>query len=375
MRVVILSGLAAIGLLAAASVLCGQEQVATLKPPLPADDLRASDLLGETRLGLPEKVPGVEQTDAAIARLRLGRKLFFDPILSSDHSVSCASCHEPDHGFASREARPLGVAGHRAARNAPPAFNRAFGTSQFWDGRAATLEAQVIEPIQNPDEMGLPLDEAAKRLGADAGYRELFAAAGYPAPDRAAIASSLAEFLRRLVVADSPIDRFRAARGELTPLERRGLWIFESKGRCWRCHAGPNFSDEAFHNTGVGVVDEKCEPGREAVTKDAADAGRFKTPTLRMVAHTAPYMHDGSLATLEDVLKYYKRGGNKNDHLDPLLEPIDLTDDDIAAVVAFLQALSRPAEAPATAAAPDDAAGMGDAPPPNPAKPKKRRAY
>ena len=222
--------------------------------------------------------------------------------------------------------------------------------------------------------MGLPLDQALARLAGDAEYPKLFAAAGLSV-DRPAVASSLAEFCRRLVVGDSPIDRFRAAQGELTPLERRGLWIFESKGRCWRCHAGPNFSDETFHNTGVGVLEGQCEPGRAKITKDDADLGRFKTPTLRMVAKTAPYMHDGSLATLEEVVRYYKRGGNKNEHLDPLLEPIDLTDDDIAALVAFMQALSRSAEEPATAAAPDGAADAPAAPAPDASAPKRRRAF
>jgi cytochrome c peroxidase len=309
-------------------------------PPLPKDELRDADVSGASRVGLPETIPGIESTPVALARGALGRRLFFDPILSLDRTVSCASCHEPDHGFASREAKPLGVGGRRAARNAPPVFNRAFGSTHFWDGRAPTLEAQVLFPIENPDEMGLPLEQAVARLAADAGYRELFEAAG-GAPSRELLASSIAEFLRRLVVGDSPIDHFRAAKTELTPLERRGLWLFESKGRCWRCHSGPNFSDESFHDTGVGVVDGEPEPGRFAVTKERADRGRFKTPTLRMVARTAPYMHDGSLATLEDVIRYYARGGNKNDNLDPLLLPVELSDDDVAALVALLQALSR----------------------------------
>ncbi len=316
------------------------------KPPLPKDDLQADALLGKSKLGLLPDVPGIEESPAAIARLRLGRRLFFDPILSKDRTVSCASCHEPGKAFASNEVRPLGVGGERCDRNAPAIFNRAFGKSHFWDGRAPTLEAQVVMPIENPHEMALPLTEAITRLRDDGSYRELFAAAGAAEPDSAALASALAEFVRRLIVGDSPVDRFRAAQGDLTPLERRGLWIFESKGHCWRCHAGPNFSDESFHNTGIGSKDGKPESGRVTVTKDPADRGRFKTPTLRMVAKTAPYMHDGSLATLEEVIRFYQRGANPNDHLDPLIEPITLDDSDIAALVALLEALSRSAEEP-----------------------------
>jgi len=353
--------------IAALSAALGQESAPRPPlPPLPKDELRAADLLGRSKLGLPDPVPGVESTPDAIARLRLGRRLFFDPILSRDRTVSCASCHEPDHGFASREAKPLGVAGRRADRNAPPAFNRAFGSSHFWDGRAPTLEVQVLSPIENENEMALPLEQAVARLAADANYRELFAAAGAATPSREALAASIAEFLRRLVVADSPVDRFRAAKGDLTPLERRGLWVFESKGRCWRCHAGPNFSDESFHDTGIGAKEGVPEPGRFAITNDPADRGRFKTPTLRMVALTAPYMHDGSMATLEEVARFYARGGNKNENLDPLLEPIELSDEDVAALVSFLQALSRPAEV--SDAAPDHSDDDGTAA-------TKKRAY
>jgi cytochrome c peroxidase len=346
------------------------EVAAPAAPPLPKDTLRAEDLLGTSRIGLPEKIPGLELTPETNARAELGRRLFFDPILSIDRSVSCASCHEPEHGFASREALPMGAAGRRATRNAPPAFNRAFGTTHFWDGRAATLEAQVVEPIENPNEMGLPMADALARLASDADYRARFAALGAAEPTRDAVAASLAEFLRRVVVADSPVDRFRAAKGDLSPLERRGLWVYESKGRCWRCHSGPNFSDESFHNTGVGVKDGAAEPGRFAVTQDPADRGRFKTPTLRMVGKTAPYMHDGSLATLEEVVRFYAQGGNANPELDPLMEPITMSDEDVAALVALLQALSRPAESETVAEATDEAAEER-APQPNP----RRRAF
>lgn len=316
------------------------------RPALPADTLDEAALLAPGALGLGEAVPGVESTPLALARLALGRRLFFDPILSLDRSVSCASCHDPARAFATNDVRPPGVGGRLCGRNSPPIFNRAWGATHFWDGRAATLEQQVVMPIEHPDEMALPLHEALARLAGDAGYRALFAAAGTSEPDAATLAASLAEFLRRLVVGDSPIDRFRAAQGPLSALERRGLWLYESKGRCWKCHSGPNFSDEQFHNTGVGVRDGAPEPARFAVTGEETDTGAFKTPTLRMVAKTAPYMHDGSLATLEEVVRFYARGGEKNPHLDPKMEPLELDDHDVAALVAFLEALSRDADDP-----------------------------
>ncbi|MBM4013975.1 MAG: cytochrome-c peroxidase [Planctomycetes bacterium] len=315
-------------------------------PPLPRDTLSDAQLEGRSALGLPDAVPGIDLTAAGLAKAQLGRALFFDPILSQDRTVSCASCHDPAQAFASNDVRPLGVGGNRCDRNSPPLFNRAFGTSHFWDGRAATLEQQVLMPIEHPHEMGLPLDEAVARLAADGGYAPRFAATFGAPPDKDQLAAALAEFVRRLVVADSPIDRFRAAKGPLTALERTGLWVFESKGKCWRCHAGPNFSDEKFHNTGVGVQEGRLEPGRFAVTGDPADRGAFKTPTLRMVAKTAPYMHDGSLASLDEVVRFYARGGNANDHLDPKMQPIEFSEAEIAGLIAFLEALSRAGDPP-----------------------------
>jgi cytochrome c peroxidase len=337
--------------LAFAAIAAQQAPSPSPTPPLPRDELRDEDLLGAGKLGLPDEIPGVESTPRALARARLGRRLFFDPILSRDRTVSCASCHDPKLAFATNDVRPLGIDGQRCDRNAPPIFNRALGTAHFWDGRAPTLEAQVVMPIENPHEMGLALDEAVKRVGESPDYRELVNAANDGADANAPkeptkvtkelLAASLAEFVRRIVVADSPVDRFRAGKGDLSKLERRGLWLFESKGHCWKCHSGPNWSDESFHDTGVGVKEGEPEPGRGAVTHDDGDAGKFKTPTLRMVAVTAPYMHDGSVATLEDVVRYYSRGGNPNRNLDPLVEPLNLSDDDVVALVALLKALSR----------------------------------
>jgi len=314
------------------------------RPPLPVDEL-AADLTGPPPLGLPAIAdpPGNAFSEP---RLALGRRLFFDPVLSVDRTISCASCHEPEHGFAGREPLSLGVNGQRTTRNAPTLLNRAFGRHFMWDGRFTTLEQQVLQPIANEKEMGLAIDEALTRLGADASYAEAFDAAYDDGLTEDNLARALASFVRRLLIGDSPIDRFRSSgdHAALTPLQRTGLWVYESKGACWRCHTGANFTDEDFHATGIGAVDGEPAAGRYAVTGEPADRGRFKTPTLRALSFTAPYMHDGSLATLRDVVEFYRRGGNPNSNLDPHLKPIELTEREVDALVAFLEGLSLAAE-------------------------------
>jgi cytochrome c peroxidase len=310
--------------------------------PLPRDELPDAMLSDPPPLGLPDDLAAPADPRHA-ARLALGRKLFFDPILSADRTVACASCHQPEHGFSSPDPRPVGAFGRHADRHAPTLFNRALGTRQMWDGRAATLGEQVLLPIENPNEMALPLADALARLHDDAAYCELFSAAFEGgAVEGPNLSSALTAFVGRLWLGNSAVDRFRAGDTDaLGDAERSGLWVWESKGRCWRCHSGPNFSDESFHNTGIGARDGKPEPGRFAITSDPSDRGRFKVPTLRGLVRTAPYMHDGSLATLADVVAFYRRGANPNDNLDPLLAPLDLTDEDAAHLVAFLEALSR----------------------------------
>ena len=189
--------------------------------------------------------------------------------------------------------------------------------------------------------MGLPLEEALERLAGDprldAGFREAFG--GAATEER--LAQALAAFVRRLVSGGSPFDRFQAGEREaLTREERAGMWFFQSRGQCWRCHSGPLLSDEAFHNTGVGSVEGVAPPGRHAVTGAEEDRGAFKTPTLREVSRTAPYMHDGSLATLEEVVQFYREGGRPSPHLDAHIAPIEMSDEEAANLVAFLRALT-----------------------------------
>jgi cytochrome c peroxidase len=293
----------------------------------------------ETPLGLPAR-PASDAREEALAAL--GARLFFEPALSADRSLSCASCHQPQHNFADERPLSSGVFGRLTARNTPTLLNRAFGSSFMWDGRAATLEEQVLLPIENPLEMDLRLDEALRRLAADVEARAAFELALGEGPTRAGLARALASYVRRLVLGDSPVDRFRAGDFEaLDDSARAGLWFYESRGGCWRCHAGPNFSDEGFHNTGIGARDGRPEPGRADVTGDPLDIGRFKTPTLRGLTLSAPYMHDGSLATLEEVVEYYRQGGRANANLDPALAPLEMDPDDARNLVAFLRALSE----------------------------------
>ncbi len=310
------------------------------RPMIPRDTLPANLPTQETPLGLGD-VPKLSDRDRLAARIELGRRLFFDPILSADRSIACASCHDPEHGFASAAGRPKGLRGQTLRRRAPTLFNRALSRSFFWDGRAATLEEQALQPIADPDEMGSSVEEAVRRLQDHGEYRAKFVAAFADGVTAANLAAAIANFERALLRGDSRIDRFRrnGDHAALSAEERHGLWLYESKAQCWRCHSGPNFSDESFRNTGVGWGRQPLDLGRYEVTRVESDRGRFKTPTLRGVALTAPYMHDGSIATLEEVVRFYSHGGGDNPNRDPAIVPLNLSDEEIRALVAFLKAL------------------------------------
>jgi cytochrome c peroxidase len=277
------------------------------------------------------------------AKVALGRALYFDPLLSIDRSTSCASCHDPAHGFGDPRRHSLGSGG-ATARHSPSLFNRGVargipGAAFSWDGRHASFEEQMLFPISSSVEMGLPIVDAVGRLATSDKYSGQFRDAFGREPDRAALADALAAFTERITTAEARVDRFQAGDyAALSDLERTGLWIHESKGRCWRCHSGANYTDESFRATGVGAVEGRLEPGRADATGRAEDRGRFKVPTLRGVALHAPYMHDGSLASLEEVVLYYDRGGERFDGAE--LEPLGLTAHERAALVAFLRALS-----------------------------------
>jgi cytochrome c peroxidase len=294
---------------------------------------------------LPELVGLVSLEDAAAPaedRVELGRRLFFDPRLSSDGSMSCASCHQPDHAFSFPGPHPRGVHGRETRRHPPALINRNWGSVQFWDGRSASLQEQALKPIEDPEEMDTPLPVVLERLNADEEYRRLFANSFEDGVSVDNLAIALASFEKALVSHDSRVDRFISSSdtNTLSREERQGLWIFESKGGCWQCHSGPNYADEEFHNTGVSWGKEPLDLGRYEVTGEDADRGRFRTPTLRDVALSAPYMHDGSLATLRDVVEFYNRGGNVNPHLDERIRPLNLTAEELGFLEAFLKAMT-----------------------------------
>jgi cytochrome c peroxidase len=275
------------------------------------------------------------------AKIRLGQRLFSDPILSADGKIACATCHQPDHGFASPLRVATGISGRQGRRNVPSLFNRGYGRYFFWDGRATTLEEQAVGPLTSTLEMGGTVDAILKRLQARDDYRRSFQEAFSGAITKDTLVRALAAYERTLLLGDSRVDRFRAgAVDALNEHERHGLWLYESRGGCWRCHSGPNFTDEEFHNTGIGWNAKPADWGRYEATGKDADRGRFKTPGLRGLTRTAPYMHDGSLESLEDVVSFYNRGGNANPNLDPAVKPLELSEQERQDLVAFLRALS-----------------------------------
>ena len=240
-------------------------------------------------LGLDLYMPIPEENPITKETIELGRRLFHDRRLSRDRSLSCATCHDPERAFSDDRPVAVGVFGRRGNRNVPAIINRGYGRAFFWDGHVDNLEEQVVQPILDSKEMDLTLAEASDRVGLTP----------------AEIANALASYVRSILSGDSPYDRFASGdREALTDNQQAGLTIFVGKGNCRRCHVGPNFTDEKLHNTGVAWRD-----GR--LTDKGGGRGDFKTPTLREVARTAPYTHDGSLATLEDVVEFYNDRGQK----------------------------------------------------------------
>ncbi len=348
-----------------------------------ARDRRAIERIETPPIGLPP-VPVPAANPPTPEKVALGRKLFFDRRMSVNSTMSCAMCHIPEQGFTNNElARPLGVGGRSLRRNAPTLLNAAYIPHAFHDGRRPTLEAQALDPLVDYREMANPdLNSVIARIAELPDYDGLFERAfgGRASPER--LAQALASWERTLVAGDSPFDRWRY-RGEkraLTVEQVRGFELFTGRAGCASCHrVGEDhalLTDDLFHDTGIGYM------GAEAVSRDTArvpveiasgiqvsvsretlrsigdppqeDRGRFeatgdpqdrwsyKTPSLRNVALTAPYMHDGSLRSLRDVVLHYVRGGVPHEGLDPLLRPLDLTQAEVDAIVAFLEGLTSP---------------------------------
>jgi cytochrome c peroxidase len=298
--------------------------------------------------GLDLFMPVPDDNPPTRARIALGRRLFFERRLSRDGSISCSTCHDPARAFASNRRVAIGIEGRQGARNVPTIVNRGYGRSFFWDGRASSLEAQALEPIRNPLELGSRVSDVVHRLESIPSYKLAFRDAFGMDPNERDMARALASFVRTIISGDSSFDRVMDREAQaMSSSPRRGLGLFLGKANCWICHRGPTLSDEQFHNTGVAwrtpdgtSRTAPSDPGRAAVTDRIEDRGAFKTPTLREVARTAPYMHDGSFGTLREVVEYYDRGAQPNPGLDQRIRPLHLRAAEKTDLVAFLRALS-----------------------------------
>jgi cytochrome c peroxidase len=337
-------------------------------------------------LGLSQgaaQITGLDKNPLTRAKIELGRQLYFDTRLSADSTVSCASCHNPAEGYSAHTTTGVGIRGQLGGRNSPVSFNRILSGPQFWDGRVDSLEAQAVGPIQNPMEMGFTHEGVVKRLSEIPVYQRQFEKIfGELTIDR--VGQAIAAFERVLVTAPSPYDygeqlrafagldeediaddpelaaKYAAAKEAATahPMSesaQRGRDIFFSeKGNCTACHVGANLADEQYHNIGIGMDKEQPDLGRVAVTKDEKDTGAFKTPTVRNAALTAPYMHDGSVATLEEVVEWYDKGGHPNPHLSNKIRPLKLTPQEKADLVEFMKACTGPTPLVETSRLPAD---------------------
>jgi cytochrome c peroxidase len=343
--------------------------------PGPLAEPRSLEQIGVPLLQTMAEIP--QDNPQTPEKVTLGKKLFFEARLSADGTVACATCHNPDRAFTDGKAASVGFKGRVGQRNAPTILNALYHKAQFWDGRAGTLEAQAILPIVNPSEMGQPsMDAAAAAIASIPEYRESFQRIFNRAPNGPDIARAIASYERSLISFNSPFDRFIAGNANaIDDAAKRGWTIFNTRGRCNLCHASVNldvayFTDFDFHNIGIGIIRHRVVPlarkaeglikkgdlpgvdraaiqsdmsvlGRFLVTRKEADMASFKTPSLRNVLVTAPYFHDGSQETLWDVVDHYNKGdGLKNPWLDDDIQPLALTDRDIADLVAFMASLT-----------------------------------
>jgi cytochrome c peroxidase len=375
-----------IGVVAAGSALSvAAEPAAELHGAMPMDaqQLRLDKLISSSTAA----PPGVDPTawasiyipagnEPTADRIALGRKLYFDTHLSKDGTVACATCHDVSRGFSDHRNVSEGIADHLGQRSAPTAMNAALLQSMFWDGRAASLEEQAKLPILNPIEMGHPNAAAAMAaINTDKTYQALFQKAYGRAPNYDDLGRAIASFERTLIFLDAPFDRFAAGDTKaISPAAQRGFALFNGKARCMSCHminsSNPLGTDNLFHNVGVSARKQNFEDlaqrglrslqnesdpkaldklaletdlselGRFLVTRKRGDIGAFKTEQLRNVGITGPYMHDGTLRTLWDVMDHYNKGGETNSYLDGGIEPLNLSENEINDVVAFLFTLT-----------------------------------
>lgn len=318
-------------------------------PIMPVGESQAIEPpLGLPNVAIPADNPPTAQTVA------LGRKLYYDKALSVDNSIACASCHDPEAGFADPNQFSEGVGGKLGGRQSPPVMNAAYFTTQFWDGRAASLEEQAGGPVENPVEMAFTHEGVVERLSEDPVYAELFKEAWGEGPIAfEMVAKSIASFERTVLVGNSPFDRymFGGDKEAMSEDAIRGLDVFTDpeKGNCEVCHEINEeegyalFTDNKFHNLGVGAEldGSLADIGRFEVSQVETDKGAFKTPHLRNIADSAPYMHDGHLRTLKEVVDFYVGAGNSNDFRDEEIHELDhLSAQERADLIAFMEALS-----------------------------------
>ena len=291
----------------------------------------------------PVAVPAPPDNVPNEARVELGRALFFDPRLSGSAMISCATCHNPALAWADGQPTAVGDGAKRLSRKTPTVLNTAYQPLQMWDGRKTSLEDQALGPIGSPVEMNMPLEKMTEHLRAIPGYAPMFERA-YPGQGvgPATVAKAIASYERTIVSTESPFDRWRKGEPQAVGDDvKRGFALFNSKARCAMCHQGWNFTDNGFHNIGLRALPGEAEDdGRFAHRKIKVLKGAFKTPTLRDVALTAPYMHDGQYRTLEEVVDHYDRGGDDKSNLSPNLQPLGLTAQEKADLVAFMRSLT-----------------------------------
>lgn len=284
-----------------------------------------------------------EDNPLTAEKVALGKLLFFDPRLSRDNTISCASCHKPELAWTDGTKLSMGIDNQLSSRNSMTVVNRLYGRAQLWHGKMPTLESQAKNPLTKAVRMGMPSTDAeVAKLNAVAGYRELFQQVFCTDVTIDGVAKAIAAFERTLLSGNSPADRYDMGQEEnaISESAKRGLAVFQGKGRCTRCHSGFNFADEEFHNLGIDWDTAKADLGRYSVDKHPGTVGGFKTPTLREIARTAPYMHDGRFATLEEVVDLYDQGGIQNPHLSNLIIPLGLTPQEKKDLVEYMRALS-----------------------------------
>jgi cytochrome c peroxidase len=297
-------------------------------------------------LKLPKGVPPPiipADNELSEERVLLGKMLFYDKILSSDKSISCASCHDPEKSFGDNRSFSLGVNDSVAERNTMPLINLAWSNSFFWDGGVPTLELQVLKPLTEHNEMNMTTEEVVKRLTKSKTYPKLFMKAYGSKPDAGTLVKALACFERTLISFDSKYDNWIRNNGAgFETSEVRGFYLFVGgKTHCVSCHSGINFTNNSFQNNGLSVA--YADEGRFRITSDQNDKGKFKVPTLRNIALTAPYMHDGSLQTLEDVVEHYNSGGKAHPNKSPHVHNNDsppLTEKEKVDLIGFLKTLT-----------------------------------